>query len=321
MLRAYGDPTCQSLAVAEVDAAVVGAFFEAIAPAELALLDEVLAARRAERAQLAQQQAEQVRRAEYDAQLAERQYRAVDPENRLVAAELERRWEAALQARAEARVAAERITAGPPEPELDPTLRAQLRALNEELPTLWASGTLRPDQQKALLRSLIRRVVLSRPSPEAVEVRIVWVSGAVTPLVVYPAIYQAADLPEHDQFVTRLIALSAEGCSDPEIARRLTAEGFRSARTTRVPVHLVTRQRLAHGIVPLLTQFRQNEKVGGQWTIGGLARALGVERAWVAARIARDELPATRHPTVRQYLIPDDPRLLEQLRARVGETL
>src|SRR5215208_3423269 len=124
MRKAYGDRTCQSLAAAEVDAAVVGAFFEAIAPAELTLLDEVLAARQAERAQLAQQQAEQVRRAEYEAQLAERQYRAVDPENRLVAAELERRWEAALQTRAEARVAAERVTAGPTESELDPTLRA-----------------------------------------------------------------------------------------------------------------------------------------------------------------------------------------------------
>jgi DNA invertase Pin-like site-specific DNA recombinase len=80
-----------------IDAAVVAAFFEALAPAELQVLEAVLAAQRADHAHLAQQYAHQVKRAEYDAALAARQYHAVDPENRLVAAEVERRWELALE--------------------------------------------------------------------------------------------------------------------------------------------------------------------------------------------------------------------------------
>src|SRR5205807_1556781 len=83
------------------------------------LLEEVLAAQRADHARVVQQHADQVKRAEYEARLAQRQYQAVDPDHRLVAAELERRWELALRAVAEAREAAERLTTQPPEPTLD----------------------------------------------------------------------------------------------------------------------------------------------------------------------------------------------------------
>src|SRR4051794_8537463 len=107
LAAAYGAATCLHIDGAQLDAVVVAAFFAALAPAELDLLDEALAAQQADHARLAQQYADQVTRAEYEARFAERQYRAVDPENRLVAAEVERRWELALRAVGEAREAAE----------------------------------------------------------------------------------------------------------------------------------------------------------------------------------------------------------------------
>lgn len=70
---------------------VVNAFFAALAPAELDLLEELLAAQQADVTRLAKLRADQVARAEYEARLAQRHYQAVDPDNRLVAAELERR--------------------------------------------------------------------------------------------------------------------------------------------------------------------------------------------------------------------------------------
>jgi DNA invertase Pin-like site-specific DNA recombinase len=310
----YGEPTCQNLSVAHIDQAVVAAFFEAIAPAELALLDEVLAAQRAARAQLTQQHADQVQRAEYEARLAERQYRAVDPEHRLVAVELERRWELALQALRDGRAAAERFAQTAAEPELAPELRAQLQDLSQALPALWTSGQLRPAQQKALLRSLIRRVVLIRPRPDTVAVRIVWISGAVSPLEVHPRINRARDVADYERLVERIVALSREGHPDREIARQLTAEGFRSARTAQVPYRLVVRVRTAQGIPSLTEQLKRGDKFAGQWTIGGLARALGVDRNWIYYRIQQGRLPAQRHPVTGHYLIRDDPRLLDQLR-------
>jgi hypothetical protein len=78
---------------------------------------------------LAQHYAEAVSRAEYEAGLAQHQYQAVDPDYRLVASELERRWELALQALAEAREAAEQFARQAPAPRLAPEIQVQLREL------------------------------------------------------------------------------------------------------------------------------------------------------------------------------------------------
>ncbi len=76
-------------------------------------------------------------------------------------------------------------------PELTAEMKAQLRDLGRHLPELWASGRLTPAQQKEVLRSLIRRVIVTRPTPDTVEERRVWVSGAVTPFSVHPPIPEA----------------------------------------------------------------------------------------------------------------------------------
>jgi DNA invertase Pin-like site-specific DNA recombinase len=315
MGKEYAAPLCLHLDGPSIDAVVVEAFFQALQPAELALLDETLAALHADHERLAQHYADQVKRAAYDAKLAERQYQAVDPDNRLVTGELERRWEMALRALQEAREAQERFVAMPPTPPLDPVLRAQLDDLGRQLPALWTSGRLTPAQQKELLRSLIRRVVLTRPQRDTVEANVVWVSGAMTPLVIHPPVWRLADLADHDRLVARARALSAEGYHDKEVAQRLTAEGFRSPRSEQVLPSLVTRIRRAHGQITVTARFRRQEKIEGQWTIWGLVRALQVDRNWLYARIQAGRLPATRHPIIGHYLIPHNPGLLEQLKA------
>jgi len=70
------------------------------------------------------------------------------------------------------------MAAQPQIPELTAEMKAQLQDLGRHLPELWASGRLTPAQQKEVLRSLIRRVILTRPTPDTVEARVVWVSGA-----------------------------------------------------------------------------------------------------------------------------------------------
>ena len=308
-----GAGLCLHLDGPSIDAVVVAAFFEALQPAELDLLDAVLAAQEADRARLAQQYADQVARAEYEARLAQRQYLAADPDNRLVAGELERRWELALRAVAEAREAAERFVATPAAPPLDATMRAQLRDLGRHLPTLWDSGQLTPAHKKELLRSLIRRVVLTKPLPDTVTASVIWVSGAMTPLTVRPPLNRTANLGEYDRLVARLGELCAAGYQDGAIARQLTAEGFRSAHHDHVPTTLVTRLRRQQGFPSLTTQFRRQARIDGQWTVWGLARTLHVDRDWLYARIKDGTLPAARHPVIGHYLIPDDPDLLAQL--------
>jgi DNA invertase Pin-like site-specific DNA recombinase len=310
----YRQPMCLSLPGPSVDAAVVEAFFEAIRPAELDLLEEVLAERKRDQERLEHQHADRVKRTEYEAHLAEKRYRSVDPENRLVAAELEKGWEAALRALAEAREAAERFGRTPRVPQLEPALRTQLEDLGKRLSELWEADKLSPSQKKELLRSLVRRVVLSRPEQDTVEAKVVWVSGAYSVLRVNPPVlHRTTQLGNHDELVGRLLELAAEGHQDTEIARRLTKEGFRSARLPYITRPLVEKIRTKHGQPSLTGSQHSCEKIDGCWSVPGLALRLGTSETWLRAKIAKGVIPAERHPTTKRWLIEDDPALLARI--------
>lgn len=310
----YRQPMCLSLPGRAVDDAVVEAFFEAVRPAEIDLLAEVLEDRKQDRARMERQHADQVKRAQYEARLAEKRYRSVDPENRLVAADLEKSWETALRGLAEAREAAERFERTPPVEELDPALRAQLEDFGRRLPELWKGGRLAASQKKELLRSLIRRVVLSRPEQDAVEARIVWVSGAYSVVRVNPPVlHRTSQLGNYDELVARILEFASEGHQDTEIARRLTEEGFRSARLPYVTRPLVEKIRAKHGQPSLTGSQHSCEKIEGCWSAPGLARRLGASECWLRGKIAEGAIPARRHPTTGRWMIEDDPELLSRI--------
>jgi hypothetical protein len=174
-------------------------------------------------------------------------------------------------------------------------------------------------QKKELLRAVIRRVILARPRPDRIEVKVVWISGAFSVLEAHPPIHRTVDVAGYEQLVERTLALAAEGIPDGEIARRLTADGFRSARhPTSVPARLVGQVRRRHGQTSLLIQLRGQDQVDGHWTVTGLARALGVARHWIYRCIRQGRLPTVRHAATGYHLIPDDPALLATLRAEVA---
>src|SRR5262249_28905988 len=93
----YRVPVCQNLPADAIDAHVVRVFLDALSPVELDLYSKAVAALHSDAEQVQQAHRQQIERLRYQARLAERQYNQADPDNRLVAAELERRWEAALR--------------------------------------------------------------------------------------------------------------------------------------------------------------------------------------------------------------------------------
>lgn len=315
--KAFGEPACAHLDGASIEAFVVDAFFQALAPAQLDVLAEVLADRQREHEHLAQWHRHQVARARYEAELARRRYAAVDPDNRLVAAELERQWEGALLALQEAEEAARRFTERPAEPELGPDLRDRLAHLGRALPALWATAELSNEQRKQLLRSLIARVILQRIAPDRVQVRIVWVSGHFSDGVVIPPIHRQAAVTSYAAMVARIEQLWREGYTDTAIAAALAAEGFRSARSPSVSTATVLKLRHQHHWISRYHVHRQAARIDGHWTIHGLAQALDVDRNWLYRRIARGTLSAPaliRTEPYGTYLIMDDPQLIERLR-------
>jgi hypothetical protein len=316
----HGARSCLYAPRLSVDEAVVSSFFEAIRPAELDLLEEALQAQSADRERLLRHHQDNIKAARYEAPLAEKRYRSVDPENRLAAGELEKGWESALRALAEAEEAAERFERERPRTDsLDPTLRAQLADLGGRLPELWDSGRLSAEHKKELLRSLIRRTVLSRPQAESTEIRIVWISGAVSTLSVSQLLPRVRDLSDYEVMVERILALSAEGYPDAQIARRLTEEGFRAARSKEgIPRGFVADVRRERGISSVFETLRSREKLEGRWTVRGLAKELEVSPNRIYKLIKSGVLATERHPKTRNHLVADDPELIAGLRRRLA---
>jgi hypothetical protein len=282
-------------------------------------LDAILAAQRAERARLEQVWQDQLTRAQYEAHLAQRQYDAVDPANRLVAAELERRWEAALQQlrNTEEQYAHFRQT---PVPELvPPELRELFRDISQRLPEVWP--TLTNGQQKELLRSLIQRVIIRRPARDQVTIRIVWLSGAYSDHTTLTPIHRDRDVSNYDQLVERVEQLWQQGYNDEQIAEQLSYEGYHSARSNHVTPKSVMKIRLAHKWYLPFERYRSADVVGDELTVNGLAKHLAVNESTIYRFIYRKIIPdeaITREPQSGIYLIRKDDVLIERLLERIA---
>jgi excisionase family DNA binding protein len=151
---------CTRASGLRIDPAVAGHVLEALTPLALqAALDAADQIEAGHDAALDQwrRQAEQAR---YAATRAERRYRAVDPENRLVARGLEAEWEAALQAVRDAEAELDRREqAGPVQ--LSPGERARILALGADLPALWAAPSTTDRDRKELLHAVLDDVVVT----------------------------------------------------------------------------------------------------------------------------------------------------------------
>jgi len=321
MHRAFAEARCAHLDGPSIEVFVVQAFFDAIAPAQLETLDEVVTQRQRERQRLETYHQQQVSQARFSATLARRRYEQVDPAYRLAAAELERAWDDKLRALRQAEEAAERFAQEPCEPTVTPEIREQLLHLSQHLPDLWASDQLRHDQRKALLRSVIARVIVQRTAPDRIEVKIVWVSGHFSQGVVIPPIVHQRHGTGYDTMVDRTQQLWRAGYTDTQIAETLSQEGFRSARRDRVLPKTILKIRNQHHWVSRYHQHRLADKIDGMWTIHGLSRHLGVEREWFYHRIRTGTLrepDVIRKPPYGNYLIRDDAALLARLRTEVN---
>ena len=307
---------CQRLPADPADQQVVAAFFDALAPAELDLYEQALAQRQQQQAELDRAQRYGLQRLEYEADQARCRYEQVDPAYRLVAAELERRWEAALQALQEAQEHYARLRPTPEEAmamTIPPVLREALSTLGHSLPTLWQQDTLSRAQRKALLRCLLDKVVLERRTPDTITTRIVWRGGAVSELEVPCTVGTLRDLTGFAQMEAQVLRLEAQGHADEDIAQRLIAQGFRSPQRPRVLASTVRAIRLRHG---RLHRYRgpRPRRVPSALTVPQIATAVGVKPHWVYHLIRRGRIVVSRDEMSGLYLFPEGSETLDALR-------
>jgi DNA invertase Pin-like site-specific DNA recombinase len=180
----YGEPHCQRFTVAHIDPAVTEVFLQAIQPAHLEAALAAVEEIESQRQNLASQWQQRLERAGYEADLARRRYEQVDPDNRLVAAELEQRWEEKLQARQHL----EQEWSQAQQQDLAPLTEADkalIRRLAKDLPALWHDEATTYQERKRLLRCLIQDVTLdavSKPGFSIIHIR--WHTGTTTSLEV-----------------------------------------------------------------------------------------------------------------------------------------
>ena len=151
---------CLNVGGCQIDAAVAAAFLAALAPAGLEASLKAAEQLEADHETTVEQFRRDVERARYGAQRAERRYRAVDPDNRLVARGLEAEWENALRELKAAE--GELVRREHTRPlVLTPDERASLLALGKDLKAVWSAPTTTDRDRKELLRTLLEEVVLT----------------------------------------------------------------------------------------------------------------------------------------------------------------
>ena len=300
--------TCRSISALTVDDAVAERLLSALDPEEVALAlaaaDEV-ADRRASRSRAGELALE---RARYDAERAERAFDGCEPENRLVARNLESRWEERLSALVDAEKAlAETQAAIPALPG-----RVELEALTSDLTALWHAPSTAARDRKRLLRTLIADVTLL-PEPEFAKARIGirWHTGATDEVVV--ARRQAVTEYRRTDPAAIDLARSLAHLSNNDIARRLNAADHTTGAGRAFDNRAVASLRHYHRIAPpgLLHD--------GEVTVADIARRIGVTHGAVIHWIARGWLPARRGLN-NQWCVPFSPEVEADCQQRVARS-
>jgi DNA invertase Pin-like site-specific DNA recombinase len=308
----YHVPVCQRIPADPVDATVVAAFFAVLAPVELDTYQRALAAQQQTEAASTRARTQQLQRLRYQAALAQRQFEHVDPANRLVAAELERRWETALRDLQHAEDALQQHAQIRVVAEIPADLRAAFSRLGQKLPDLWSTGVLSRAQKKALLRCLVEKVVVQRVGRDRVQVRIVWRGGEITECVIPIPVGSLAELSTGEALEARVLQLHKAGKSDEIIARELSAAGFRSPLHQELLVSTVKGLRLKHRC--FITRHQSHPRsIAGSLTVTQVAPRLGLSGHWLYDRIHNGQIQIQKDPATRLFLFPDHPSTLERL--------
>jgi hypothetical protein len=243
-------------------------------PAELELALAALEELEARDHTIGRQWQMRLERAEYDAALAERPYQEVDPSQRLVAATLERRWNAALlhweelkqQAsefqRQQARVAT-------------PEQKAKVLAPAKDLPQLWHAPTTQAKDRKRMLRLLIKDITVEKSSaPKQLLVHIRWQGNACTNLTLQlPP--NRADRVRYSVAVIDRIRDMAHHLHDAEIADQLRQEGLTSVMGKPYTTKIIQWIRFRYRIPPPALQKPE------ELTVPQVAKHFGVSEGVV----------------------------------------
>lgn len=281
----YAASICQAFAVRHLDPAIEAAVLEAMQPAALEATLQAFAVLDHDRRELDRHWQLRIERARYEADRAQRQYDAVEPENRSVARTLEARWNGALEALEKLRseyAALQRTELRP----LGAADQDHVRRLASDLPALWRAATTTSEDRKRLLRLVVTEATLTTtPAQRRATCKLLWSGGAMTELTV-----DCPPLGKHGRtgsaVLDRLAELASE-LPDHRVAEQLNAEGFRTRTGKAWTYARVSSMRKQHAIPtscridPDLAATRADGLVSSKAAAERLQISLSLLNVWV----------------------------------------
>ncbi|HSV99040.1 MAG TPA: recombinase family protein [Sedimentisphaerales bacterium] len=238
-------------------------------------------------------------KARYDAQRIQRQYDATDPENRLVAGELEKRWDRALQkvAELETRLNTTEAHQNPVVPEQ----RQHLLHLGQGLNILWQQEGTSVALKKRILRTVLHEIIVDiTAEPAQITMKLHWVGGSHTDLTIAK---NRTGMHRHmtDRQVIDLVRELAKVCPDPSIAAILNRLGYRTGADNGWTEPRVRSLRSYHEIPAY------DPETPRSWlTLNQAAEMLQVSPNSVRKMIRREILPAKQIVPHAPWVIPQE---------------
>ena len=219
---------CQTMGGSAIDTLVRDQIFKVLEPASLELCFQAAAQAQHERDRLHRHWQQRLQRERYDAELAQRRYEAVDPSNRLVAGNLEKQWEAALQRLQQVETAYANFVEQQPQA-LTAAQKKDIQSLAQEIPDLWNADTTQPLERQEIVRLLIEAVDVDiQGHSERLELTIHWAGGFASRHAGTRKIHRFEQLYDFDRLNERARELRSQRYSCRRIAEILNNEGFRS---------------------------------------------------------------------------------------------
>lgn len=250
-------------------------------------------------------------RAEYEAELAQRRYEQVDPNNRLVAATLEQRWNDAL---IELQDVQDQIARLQQESRrLTSQQRDEMLGLAQNLPQLWHNTATAWKDKKRILQLLISDITVKKPEQHAALLQVRWQGGACEAIrVELPR--PVADRWRHDDALIERVRELAETLDDAQIAARLNDEGLTTNKGNPFTVKSIKWIRHKHNIA------RVDDRKDGELTVKEVAERLGVSLGVVYYWIDKGLLTGRRHNAGSPYLLAITPDTERELAKRVAQS-
>jgi len=282
----HGTARCISISGLSIDAAVSTEVLRILKPLGFDAAVKAIEAQTSETSAAQRQLELSLQQARYEAAHARRQYDAVDPANRLVAGELERRWNEALQAvhRIEGEIAA--IVASKPPP-LGERERQQLMQLGADLELAWSHPAATAATRKRILRTALNEIVV-RKEGEIIGMVLHWQGGDHTALQVKLRLNAAGRHhwpPPGDTIA--LVRELARLMPDRQIARLLNRSGKPTGYGNGWTEQRVRGFRKHHNIAV----YRDGEWAErGEITLDAAAQTIGVHKMTALRMIRRGDL-------------------------------